>query len=108
MASDAPAGATHELFGDAWAAAWRLELNASATYREAAARWEGPLVLAIAGGGGAWADLFHGECRAARAATPADLAQAPFVIRGEAETWRRLLAGKVDPLFALMGGKLKL
>lgn len=97
-----------EVFSDAWAEAWRDALNASAAYRDAAARWEGAIVLRLEPGAAAWADLHHGECRAARAATPADLAASPFVIRAESATWQRLLAGEIDPIFALMGGKLKL
>ncbi len=98
----------HEIFGEAWACAWMDALNASATYREAAARWEGAIVLTLPSGAAAWADLHHGVCRLARAATEDDRAAAPTVIRGESATWQRLLAGDLDPIFALMGGKLKL
>lgn len=98
----------HEIFGEAWARAWMEALNASAAYREAAARWEGAIVLALPTGPAAWADLHHGVCRAARAAADDDRSAAPIVIRGESATWQRLLTGDLDPIFALMGGKLKL
>lgn len=98
----------HEVFSAGWAGAWQAALNDSAAYREAAARWEAPLVLALREGGAVWADLWHGGCRAARAATPEDLASAVFVIQADAAIWQRLLSGDLDPVFALMSGKLKL
>ncbi len=36
---------SHEIFSHDWAASWADELRASGAYREAAATWEGSLVL---------------------------------------------------------------
>ena len=38
-----------EILTEAWATAWRDALNTSATYREAAASWEGAVVAAVRG-----------------------------------------------------------
>jgi putative sterol carrier protein len=54
------------------------------------------------------ADLWHGDCRSARAASAADLEDAPYVIRATPPTWKSVLSGKTDPIVGLMGGKLKL
>jgi putative sterol carrier protein len=54
------------------------------------------------------ADLWHGDCRGARAATTADLENAPYVIKATPPAWKSVLSGKTDPIVGLMGGKLKL
>lgn len=99
-------------FSSPWARAWCAELNASATYRTAAAAWEGSVALAAAASGAtlgaAFLDLWHGECRAARAATPEDLAAATYVIEADPATWRSLLGGALSPVAALLTGRLRL
>jgi putative sterol carrier protein len=54
------------------------------------------------------ADLWHGDCRSAKAATHDDLEDTPYLIKATPETWKGVLAGKTDPIVGLMGGKLKL
>lgn len=105
-----------ELFGSAWAARLERELGASATYRAAAARWRGSLVFLLEPDGSAgfperrmlFLDLLHGNCRAARPALPGDLDAATYCLAGPAELWLKLLAGRIEPGAALMGGGLKL
>lgn len=107
---------TTELFSDDWIQKWQARINASSTYRASAAKWEWPLVVrvrpdAAAGlpaGRSIYLDLWHGECREARAATPADIDRATFVMSGDVATWRGLLEGKLDPLAAIMMRKLSL
>ncbi len=54
-----------------------------------------------------WLDLWHGECRAARAATLADEPAARYVLTGSRGIWQQVLEGRVPPLTALMTGRLK-
>jgi len=99
------------LFTDAWARACGEEINASAAYREAAATWEGAVAFVVTEGEAeraVFVDLWHGECREARAVTDGDLDRAPFVIRGEAAAWIQVLGGSLEPLVALAPGQLKL
>jgi putative sterol carrier protein len=99
------------LFSDAWAKACRDELNASAAYREAGATWEGAVVFIREDGEahrGVYVDLWHGECREAREIEGGDLDRAPYVIRGDEAAWSGVLGGSLDPLMALVTGKLKL
>jgi len=98
-------------FSEAWAQAWADELRRSDDYRRAAATWEGSIVLQshdAHSNGAVYADLWHGDCRQTRAASPEDLETADFVIRASPEIWRRVMAGKIEPIFGLMSGKLKL
>ncbi|MEM9553485.1 MAG: SCP2 sterol-binding domain-containing protein [Acidobacteriota bacterium] len=107
----------HEVFTQPWVDAWADEIARSQEYRQAAASWEGPLALALtdADGGVARAvrlDLWHGSCRDARALAGDDIAPAldatDYVLQADLATWRRVLAGELEPIFGLMSGKLKL
>jgi putative sterol carrier protein len=103
----------HIAFSAAWAEAWGRELNTNPVYRQAAAKWEGDIVLAMGPADGAatravYLDLWHGVCRAARAATAADLAAARYVFQGTRDAWQAVLQGTLAPTMAIMTGKLKL
>lgn len=102
-----------DLFSDSWAAAMHGALGENPRYRAAAGRWEGALVLALAAESGeatraVWLDLERGSCRAARAASADDLAEAPYVIVGNESVWRSVLSGEADALGAVLRGRLRL
>jgi putative sterol carrier protein len=105
---------TLPVFSDAWAMACSLVLNQNIAYREAAATWEGALLLHMSPEPGGsderrvFLDLWHGECRAARAAAPADETEARYVLTGSISSWRLVLTGRVPPLVAIMTGRLRL
>lgn len=103
-----------EIFSESWAEAWAAELNSSAAYREAARGWEWPIVFVLeddggsgAGRRGVYLDLWRGECREARTVTDADRSAAPYVIAAPAAVWEEILAGRLDPLMALLRRKLE-
>jgi putative sterol carrier protein len=99
-------------FSTEWAAAWGDALNASTVYREAAATWEGSIVVLATGPStaprAAFLDVWHGACRAARAATTEDVASAAFVLEADPAAWRDLLTGKVAPMMGLLTGRIRL
>ena len=104
---------SHEIFTDAWAEAWAQELQASDAYRAAAETWEGSVLLSLkaddtAADRAVFVDLWHGECRGARAAEASDIESADYVIQADLEVWSRVLARELEPIFGLMSGKLKL
>jgi putative sterol carrier protein len=109
-------GVAPEVFTEGWARAWGEELSGSAAYRQAAAKWEGVVVLVmeadptlgVAAERAVFADLWHGECRGAGAASPEQRAQAPTVIVAGARSWRDVLADRTDPVFGLLSGSLRL
>lgn len=101
------------VFSDPWARACGLALNQNAAYRAAAASWEGALLLRMSAEEGVeerlvFLDLWHGECREARAAAPPEEAQARYVLTGTVLAWRQVLGGAVAPLVAIMTGRLRL
>jgi SCP-2 sterol transfer family len=102
----------HDLFSTDWALAWRTAIEASAAIK-ASRGWRWPLVLIARGAGvvedrAVWLDLCDGECREARVATEADLAEAPFVLSADLEVWERLLERALEPIAGVMKGQLKL
>jgi len=104
-----------EILTEIWAGAWRDALNASAGYRAAAASWEGAVVAAVRddpvrriGRRAVFLDLWHGTCRTARLATDADVESARYVLTAAASTWVELLGGTLDPVAAVMSGRLEL
>jgi len=105
-----------EVFSDAWARAWGEQMRDSAAYREAAAKWEGAVVLVMEADAGlgvpveraVCADLWHGDCRRSGLALPAERAQAAVVLVAGARTWRDVLEGRTDAVFGLMSGALRL
>lgn len=105
-----------EIFTDAWAQLWAQEINGNASYRKAAEKWEGAIGLVMTPDSDMGipdervviADLWHGECRSAKAGVTADLDEVPYLIRSNPATWNKVLAGKTDPIVGLMGKKLEL
>lgn len=102
----------HVVFSDSWAQACAGAINGSAAYRQAARTWEGAIMLVMlpeqAGGElRIWLDLWHGECRAARAATAEDESASRYILTGSRGIWRQVLEGRLPPLMALMTGRLK-
>ncbi|HEY7683249.1 MAG TPA: hypothetical protein VH879_11455 [Gemmatimonadales bacterium] len=101
------------VFSEAWAAACAARINGSEAYRAAAAGWEGVVFLRMAGNSGeiqrgVLLDLWHGECRSARAADGDGEAAARYVLSGTAGAWRQVLTAQIPPLMAIITGKIRL
>lgn len=105
-----------EVFTEAWCQACCAQMNARPSFREAAATWEGGVVLVMTADAArgvpderaAWVDMHHGACRGSHLATADDRAAAAYVFQADPATWARLLAGDTDPVQAVMAGKLRL
>jgi ribonucleoside-diphosphate reductase beta chain len=98
------------IFSQTWAEELGAALNGSETYRRAARRWEGSLLLASAEqeADAVFLDLDAGVCRAARRARAGDDAHARFVLSASHAVWRRVLDGKVGAIPALLKRQIKL
>lgn len=105
-----------EVFTEEWCIACCEALNESEAYRASAAAWEGAIVLVMAADAAqgvaedraVYIDAHRGECRGAWPARDGEAEGAPFVFRADPAAWKRLLAGEMDPVSAVMQGKLKL
>lgn len=98
-----------------WFEAFVRAINGSAAYREAAASWEGDISFVIEAEPDrghpsdvwAWLDLWHGECRGFRLVPPEEGERAAYVLRAPYSRWKDILRGELDPIKAMMRGKLK-
>lgn len=103
-----------QAFTDPWLQRWVEEIRNSESYRRSAASWQWTLTLEVKEMGSdttdhaVFLDLWQGDCRGARLATAEDLATSDFVLTAPIATWKLVLHGKLDPIFGLMTGKLKL
>jgi len=105
-----------EIFTEPWAQAWNDSINDNEDYKTAATKWEGAIGMIMTPDADMGipeeriviADLWHGDCRGAKAASAAELQDTPYLIKAKPSTWKSVLAGKTDPIVGLMGGKLKL
>jgi len=105
-----------EIFTEEWARAWCRAADASASFRRAAAGWEGSIVavleadpeLGFEADRRVFLDLSGEGCRAGRPATPADVESAVFVFSAPARVWSAVLAGETEPVWALMSGAIAL
>lgn len=99
-----------------WLEAYEARINASESYREAAASWEGAVAFVFeAEPDRGWPrtehallDLWHGECRSARLVSREEAEAAPFVIRAPLTRWQQVIARELDPVKGMMQGKLRL
>ena len=100
------------VFSVDWCAAWCAVLNADSAFAEAAATWEGAIVVVADGDGaartGARLDLHRGVCRGARPAVPADERTARYVLTAPPAVWKEVMEGRLTPLMGVMLGKIRL
>ncbi|HYU56738.1 MAG TPA: SCP2 sterol-binding domain-containing protein [Actinomycetota bacterium] len=99
-----------------WSTEYAKLINASSEYREAAHDWEGVVVYhfqaepdkGLGGDVYGWFDLWHGECREAKQVTAEEAAKAEFLVSASYSTWKQVLLKQLDPMKALMQGRLKM
>lgn len=98
-----------------WLDEYKVLINQSEAYREAAAGWEGAIAYHFEPEPDRnWPDptyvlmdLMHGECRDARLTDREEAEQAPFLIRGPYTRWKQVVTRELDPIKAMMQGKLR-
>jgi putative sterol carrier protein len=90
------------------------KLNASETYAQAAATWDGDNIFVILPDDNypdtvyLYIKLQHGKASDARQLKSLDEQKAFFTISAAFNTWRKLLEGRLDPIQGIFSGKLKL
>jgi putative sterol carrier protein len=102
------------LFGSPeWADALKKALETSQSYKEAAKKWEGDLYIIVEPDAAykhrniMYLDLWHGECREARAITDENEKSPKYRIFGPFTNMKQILDKKVDPVQSMMTGKIK-
>ena len=102
------------LFGtQEWLDALKKALETSQAYKEAAKNWEGDIYFVVEPDASyknrhiMYLDLWHGECREARAITDENEKSPKYQIVGPFTNWKQILNRKVDPVQSMMTGKIK-
>lgn len=101
---------------DAWMAVFVERINGSPDYRAVSGTWEGDIAFVFEAepdkgvSTDLWArlDLWHGECLDGGMVSADVGRRAAYVIRAPYSLWKVVLRGDLDPVRAMMQGKLKL
>jgi len=102
---------------EAWTLAYKEAVNHNENYKTAGKDWTHGAVamiiekqpdLGIAQDVGMVLDVHQGTCRGTNYVLGSLPADATFVITGTYERWKEVVQGKLDPIKAMMQGKLKL
>ena len=91
-----------------WADEFMQKINTSDAYASAAKTWEGDLFLVIEDHGALYLDLWHGACREAHYTTDLNSKKPEFKITANMEKWKKVLAGKLDPVQGMITRQIKL
>ncbi len=105
----------HRPFTPAWAEAVKQAVNDSRQFRRAGASWRWPVALVLEaepalGYGEDRAlvlDLDRGRCRSASVQSPSSVS-ADFVLSGSYGTWKAFAHSRLDPIPALLRGRVRL
>ncbi len=100
-----------------WTAAYKQAINDDPEYKTAGAEWTaGPLAFVVKAEPAVGLDedtafvldVHQGECRDAYIADMDKAQQQPFMITGSYQQWKAVIRKELDPIKAMMQGKLKL
>ena len=102
-----------EVFTDPWTSRFREEINRSESFRSHGASWAAPIALEMSFRGGVEPRrvvlvLHGGSCQSATCGHSVTDADIKLVIRTDVAGWQKILAGRMDPIWGIMSGKLKL
>ncbi len=100
-----------------WVAEFKKQVDEKPDYKEGGKNWrDGVIVLiinakpqvGIDADFNIYLDLYEGQCRQARVCGNEEVGDQPFVIRGEYDRWKLVVLDQLEPVKAMMQGKLKL
>jgi putative sterol carrier protein len=100
-----------------WADAYKDAINASDAYKVAGKDWtfgavamvvKADAALGFAEDTALWQDVHQGHCKEAKIVPASEVLAAPFIIIADYARWKSVLRKELDPIKAMMQGKLKL
>jgi putative sterol carrier protein len=106
---------TARFLSQEWFDAFVDAINASDEYRDAAAEWEGDIAFHVQAEpdkgvpDDVWArlDLWHGTCRGGGPIHAERGLAAAYVLTAPYTRWKEVVRGELDPIRAMMQGKLR-
>ena len=102
-----------KIASEEWMKELEARLNASESYAQAAATWEGDIIFVILPDDTlpetlyGYINLQHGKASDARKLNSLEEQKAKFTMSAPLATWRKVQAGRLDPLQAMFSGKIK-
>lgn len=103
-----------KIASEEWIKDLETRLNASESYAQAAATWEGDCIFAVLPDADhpdtiyGYINLQHGKATGAKQLKSLDEQKALFTMSAPFGTWRKVLEGRLDPIQAMFSGKVKL
>ena len=100
---------------DPWFQELIERINGSREYAEAAATWEGDITFHVEAEPDrgvpddvfGYLDLWHGRCRGGGVVERATGERAAYLLSAPYTRWKAIVLGELDPIKAMMQGKLK-
>ena len=99
---------------DEWIKEFGKQVNSSKAYEESAKDWEGDFIFIMEADNTLpktvyfFVGLLHGKSTDTALVESEDVRPAQFKLAASFATWRKIIEGKLDPIQAIMTGKLKL
>jgi putative sterol carrier protein len=103
-----------KLPSDEWIKEFGRQINSSKAYEESAKDWEGDFIFVMEADATLpktayfFVGLLHGKSPDTAMIETEDARPAQFKLTAAFSTWRKIIEGKLDPIQAIMTGKLKL
>mgnify|MGYP000985372783 CR=1 FL=1 len=100
-----------------WVAAYKDAINSNAAYKTAGKDWTHGVVAMCVKADPAlgldqdlamWLDVHQGECRGCKLIPASEAEAAAFVVVADYAKWKQVLRKELDPIKAMMQGKIKL
>ena len=97
-----------------WVEAFGKAINENPNYKPSALTWEGDMLLLIEPSGNldhevrVFIGLHHGECTGTRLVSEGEDIGAEYTMAGPYDNWVAVTKKEIDPIRAIMAGKLKL
>jgi putative sterol carrier protein len=99
---------------DEWIKEFGRQINSSKAYEESAKDWEGDFIFVMEADSTYpktvyfFVGLLHGKSTDTAMIESEKAREAQFALTAAVATWRKIIEGKLDPIQAIMTGKLKL
>jgi putative sterol carrier protein len=96
-----------------WMQELEQRLNASESYAQAAAMWEGDCIFVVQADANypetsyGYINLQHGKASNSKQMKSLDEQKALFTMSAPMGTWRKVMEGRLDPIQAMFSGKIK-
>jgi putative sterol carrier protein len=103
-----------KIFSEEWVEAFGKAINDNPNYKPSALTWEGDMLFVIESSGNldhtvkVLVGLYHGDCTGTKLVKEGEDVEAEFIITGNYDNVLQVIKKEIDPIRAIMAGKLKL